>query len=153
MVAIEEATPTVISLVAGAPTGEFENALGHSGGFKDMAAVVISPSGGTPSSLTKQMTQHSNLGPIITSLHDPEVVKRFADAILSVGIQDNSSSAEIEIGEACPSVISPTLESFPVVSGFLLQDDSEWVGEDRLPREMSMLIAEPTQEDARGGLA
>jgi hypothetical protein len=27
------------------------------------------------------------------------------------------------------------------------------VGEDRLPREMSMLIAEPTQEDARGGLA
>jgi hypothetical protein len=120
MVAIEEATPAVIFLAEGAPTSEFENASGHLGGFKDMAAVVISSSGGTPSSFMKQMTHHSDLGPMIASLHDAEVVKWFVDAILSARIHDNSSSVEIETGEACPLVISPTLESFPIVSGFLL---------------------------------
>jgi hypothetical protein len=35
--ATEEATPAVNSLTAGAPTGQFENASGHPGGFEDMA--------------------------------------------------------------------------------------------------------------------
>jgi hypothetical protein len=76
-VASEEAIPTVNSIAAGAPAGRFENALGHPGDFEDLVAAVISPTGGTSPSFTNLMIEHSELGPMIASLHDCEAVVLF----------------------------------------------------------------------------
>jgi hypothetical protein len=83
--ASEEAIPTVNSIAAGAPAGRFENASGHPGGFEDLAAAVISPTGGTSPSFMNLMIEHSELGPMIASLHDCEAVVLFAGAKLSAG--------------------------------------------------------------------
>jgi hypothetical protein len=87
---------------------------------------------------------------MIAYLHDSETVNRVAGANLSAGVQGLSSNSETETGEACPSVISLTLESFPITSESLLQDDPEW-GEGRLSWEAPVIIIEPAQDGTGGG--
>jgi hypothetical protein len=142
--ASKEAIPIVNSIAAGVPAGHFENALGHPGGFED-AAAVISPTGGTSPSFTNLMIEHSKLGPMIASLHDCEAVVLFAGAKLSAGAQGFPANSETR--EACPSVISLTLESFSIASGFLLQDDPERGGGGQHSREVPVLNPESAQDD------
>jgi hypothetical protein len=124
----------------GAPTDPFENASVHPGGYEDRATTVILPTGGTSRSVTNLMIDPLELGMLIASLHDCEAVEPSDCAKLTTGAQDILANSETR--EEYPSVISLALESFSIVSGFLLQDDPEQGGEGHHSQVAPALIPE-----------